>query len=205
MHWHVWFEFVVVSALIGLVPGPGVASIVGYALGSGRATALASVAGMSVGNAVAIGLSLAGVGAILAASPFAFGILKWAGAAYLVGMGIATIAKSKQAGSAEVRSVPIKPRVAFANNIGVGMLHPKTIVFFVAFVPQFIHPGGSYASQAVLLAVTFCVVVACTDSAYALAASSAAHLLRRPRASVWSQRAGGTILIAAGVVTAIAR
>ena len=68
MSWHTWMTFVLASALMGVIPGPGVTSIVGYAIGSGRRTALASVAGMAVGNAVAITLSLAGVGALLAAS-----------------------------------------------------------------------------------------------------------------------------------------
>lgn len=205
MHWHVWLEFAIVSAMIGLVPGPGVTSIVGYALGSGRTTALSSVAGMAIGNVVAISLSLGGVGAILAASALAFSILKWAGALYLIVLGVLTLVRSRWAADLAVTTQPIRPRAAFFSNVALGTFHPKTIVFFVSFVPQFITKDASYAVQALLFGATFCVVVGCTDAGYALVASKAAHLLRRPRTAIWSQRAGGGVLIAAGVVTATSR
>ena len=76
MDLHLWLGFVVASAVMGLIPGPGVTTIVGYALNSGRKTALASVAGMALGNVLAMTLSLAGVGALLSASAFAFSVLK---------------------------------------------------------------------------------------------------------------------------------
>jgi threonine/homoserine/homoserine lactone efflux protein len=80
MSFSVWLTFAAASIVMGLIPGPGVTAIVGYALGSGRKTELASVAGMAVGNPIAMTLSLAGVGALLAASAFAFSLLKWLGA-----------------------------------------------------------------------------------------------------------------------------
>jgi threonine/homoserine/homoserine lactone efflux protein len=205
MHWHVWLEFVVISGMIGLVPGPGVTSIVGYALGSGRRTALCSVAGIAIGNVLAITLSLGGVGAILAASALAFSILKWAGALYLIFLGVLTLIRSTRPADLRVTTRQITPRAAFFSNLALGMFHPKTIVFFVSFVPQFINKDTNYAAQAVLFGATFCVVVGCTDAAYALAAAKAAHLLRRPRTAIWSQRASGGVLIAAGVATATTR
>lgn len=206
MDWRLWIGFVAASTVMGLVPGPAVISIVGYALGSGRRTALASVAGMAVGNAVAITLSLAGVGALLAASALAFSVVKWAGALYLIALGVLTLLRSRAEPTGQpARPVPITPRAAFASNVALGLFHPKTIVFFVAFVPQFIGPRGDYLTQAAILAVTFCIVVAGTDSAYALAASRASHLLRKPRAALWSKRAGGGALIAAGLATAATR
>src|SRR6267378_2105460 len=96
-----WLAFALASAVMGLIPGPGVTSIVGYALSSGRRTALASVAGMAIGNVTAMALSLAGAGAILASSALAFTVLKWAGALYLIGLGVVTILKSSGAGQAE--------------------------------------------------------------------------------------------------------
>ncbi|MFI4933021.1 MAG: LysE family translocator [Caulobacterales bacterium] len=206
MDWRVWAGFVVASAVMGLIPGPGVTSIVGYALGSGRRTALASVAGMAVGNVIAMTLSLAGAGAVLAASALAFSILKWAGALYLISLGIVTIMRSHRAAAAErLGAAPISARTAFFSNVAVGTFHPKTIIFFVAFVPQFISARGDYALQAAILIATFGSVVAVTDTAYALAAARAAHLLRGPGAAIWSKRAGGGALIAAGVATAAAR
>ena len=206
MHWSVWLGFVAASALIGLTPGPAVTSIVGYALGSGRRTALASVAGMAAGSAIAMSLSLAGVGAVLRASSMAFMILKWAGAAYLIGMGVATLigARGKPASDAPPRP-PIRPRTAFLSNLALGSFHPKTLVFFVALAPQFISAKGDYQTQAAILVATFCAVVALSDTAYALVASRASDLLRKPAAMLWSKRAGGGVLIAAGVATAAAR
>ncbi|HEX5262819.1 MAG TPA: LysE family transporter, partial [Phenylobacterium sp.] len=88
MHLSTWLAFVLASAVMGVIPGPGVTSIVGYALSSGRRTALASVAGMALGNGVCMSISLAGAGAVLAASALAFSILKWAGALYLIAIGV---------------------------------------------------------------------------------------------------------------------
>jgi threonine/homoserine/homoserine lactone efflux protein len=78
-------------------------------------------------------------------------------------------------------------------------------VFFVAFVPQFIDSDANYAPQALILIATFAIVVGLTDTAYALAASSASRLLRRPSAAVWMKRAGAGVLIAAGTATAVSR
>lgn len=197
--------FALASAAMGLIPGPGVMSIVGYAIGAGRRVALASVAGMMVGNAIAMSLSLLGVGGLLAASALAFSVVKWAGASYLIGLGVVTIARSR--GDARQHDAPprIGARAAFMGNVAVGTFHPKTIVFFVAFVPQFISPDRDYAVQASLLVATFCLVVGGTDTAYALAASRASQVLRTQRAATWSKRAGGGVLIASGIATAVAR
>jgi threonine/homoserine/homoserine lactone efflux protein len=200
-----WLAFALACAAMGLIPGPGVTSIVGYALSSGRRTALASVAGMALGNMVAMSVSLAGAGALLAASAVAFTVLKWAGALYLIGLGVLAILRSRQGlGGEAAPATPITPRTAFLSNVAVGTFHPKTIVFFVAFAPQFIRPDVNYALQASLLIGTFTLVVGTTDTLYALAAARASHLLKSPRAILWSRRAGGGVLIAAGVATAAA-
>jgi threonine/homoserine/homoserine lactone efflux protein len=94
--------------------------------------------------------------------------------------------------------------VAFVSNVAVGTFNPKTLVFFVAFAPQFISATDPYARQAAMLVVTFGLIVACTDTAYVLLASQASRLAR-PAAALWSRRAGGGVLIAAGIATAAAR
>jgi len=205
MHWNLWLGFVAAAFAIGVIPGPAVTSIVGYALGSGRKTALASVAGMSAGSVIAMSLSLAGVGAILRASSTAFMLLKWAGAAYLIGLGLFTLIQSRGKPQADAPPPAVRPRTAFLSNALLGAFHPKTIVFFVAFAPQFISRDGDYLLQATILVVTFAATVACTDTTYALIASHAAGFLRRPKAMLWSKRAGGGVLIAAGVATAAAQ
>lgn len=202
-----WAAFTAASFVMAVIPGPGVASIIGFAFSSGRRVALASVAGMAVGNATAMSVSLAGAGAILASSALAFTIMKWAGALYLVTIGIIAITKSKGT-SADVAATPtrpISPRTAFLTNVMVGTFHPKTILFFVAFSTQFISPDRSYIAQAVVLVLTFTTVAAMTDTLYALTASRASGLVRDARVRRWTQRAGGLSLIGAGVATAAMR
>src|SRR5580704_2493432 len=130
MNLHLWLAFAGASAALGLIPGPAVTSIVGYALGSGRRTALASVAGISLGTLFAISLSLAGVGAILRASAIAFMVLKWCGALYLVSLGVYTLMRSRREAEDEAGAPPppaITPRAAFLSNVLLGAFHPKTI------------------------------------------------------------------------------
>lgn len=200
-----WYAFALASALMGLIPGPGVTSIVGYALSSGRRTALASVAGIAVGNLAAMSLSLAGAGAVLASSAAAFAALKWVGAVYLIALGVLTLVRSRTRTAEDPGRRVIPPRVAFWSNVAVGTFHPKTIVFFVAFAPQFIAASASYMQQATILVVTFGLVVGATDTIYALTASELRGLLRSPVALLWSKRAGGGVLIAAGVATVAVR
>ncbi len=199
---HLWTAFLLASLFIGLIPGPGVMNIVGVALGSGRGTALASVAGLMVGNIMATILSLAGVGALLAASALAFSLLKWAGALYLIVLGLLALAGSRRASPDQTATGTRRsPRTAFASSAAIGFFHPKTIVFFVAFVPQFISADGNYLLQASILVATFAAATGCTDTIYALLASRASRLLRRPNTQRWAKRASGSVLIAAGVAT----
>ena len=200
---YLWLSFAAASLAMALSPGPGVASIVGFAIGSGRRVTLASVLGMAIGNATAMTLSLAGVGALLAASALAFTIVKWAGAAYLIAL--AVIAIRRTANAAAQVGVKVTARTALFANIGVGTFHPKTILFFVAFAPQFVSPELRYAPQAALMVATFTLIAAVTDAGYALTASRVAVLLRTPRARRWAGRMGGGLLIAAGIGIAARR
>jgi threonine/homoserine/homoserine lactone efflux protein len=204
MDWTLWAGFVVASLIVGLLPGPGVTSIVGYALTAGMRTALASVFGATVGNATAMTMSLVGLGVLLSQSPTAFLILKWIGGAYLIAMGLYAIVKAKR-GSLGPDGTPkaIPPATAFWGTFAITAVNPKTIIFFVAFTPQFISPAYAYWPQAGFLLLTFCVVVTLSDGFYAVASSWAAGFLRGPEVQLWSQRAGGVVLIAAGLLTAL--
>ncbi|WP_267381165.1 MULTISPECIES: LysE family translocator [unclassified Sphingomonas] len=205
MDLHLWLTFAAASFVMGILPGPGVASIIGFAFSSGRRTALASVAGMAVGNAVAISVSLAGAGAILGSSALAFTILKWLGAIYLVAIGLIAIIRSNGGQEGWTATRPISPRAAFMTNVAVGTFHPKTILFFVAFASQFIRTDEAYLPQAGILVVTFTVIAAMTDTLYALTASTASGLIGRPGVRKWTQRAGGGAVMTAGVAMAAMR
>ncbi|HYD13742.1 MAG TPA: LysE family translocator [Allosphingosinicella sp.] len=202
MDWTLWAGFVLASLIVGLLPGPGVTSIVGYALTAGRSTALASVFGATLGNATAMTLSLLGVGVLLEQSPVAFAALKWAGAAYLVALGGWSIVTAKRGSLAAAEGGPaIRPRTAFWGTFAITSINPKTIIFFVAFTPQFISSDGAYWLQAAVLLVTFSAVVTLSDGFYAVAASWVAGFLKGPDVKLWSQRVGGAVLVAAGVLT----
>ena len=183
MDWTLWAGFVVASLIVGLLPGPGVTSIVGYALTAGMRTALGSVFGATFGNAVAMTMSLVGVGVLLSQSPTAFLLLKWLGP--------------------DGAPRTIKPSAAFWGTFAITAVNPKTIIFFVAFTPQFISPDYAYWPQAGFLLMTFCVVVTLSDGFYAVAASWAASFLKGPEVQLWSQRVGGAVLVAAGLLTAL--
>jgi len=204
MDWALWAGFIAASLIVGLLPGPGVTSIVGYALTAGQRTALGSVFGATAGNAIAMTLSLAGVGVLLAQSPTAFAILKWVGATYLVLLGLYTIAKAHRGSlAADDKAKPVTPTTAFWGTFAITAVNPKTIIFFVAFAPQFISPHYGYWTQASVLLATFCLVVTISDGFYAIAASWVAGFLKGPEVQLWSQRVGGTVLILAGLLTVL--
>ena len=205
MDWTLWAGFVVASLIVGLLPGPGVTSIVGYALTAGLRAALASVFGATLGNAIAMTLSLVGVGVLIEQWPAAFLIIKWVGAAYLIGMGLYSIVTARAAGDEGDGKAPtVRPAAAFWGTVALTALNPKTIVFFVAFTPQFISPHFDYWRQAAVLLITFCMTVTLSDGFYAVAASWAAGFVRGSKVHVWSKRVGGGVLILAGLVTATA-
>jgi threonine/homoserine/homoserine lactone efflux protein len=205
MELELWLPFAAAALVLAILPGPGVASIVGFAFSSGRRTALASVAGMAAGNLIAVAASLAGAGAILAASAFAFSIFKWAGAMYLIVIGLLAIVRSGRASDPAAERRPVTPRAAFLTNVAVGGLHPKTVLFFVAFASQFIRADRPYLPQAAILGGTFVLAALVTDTGYALAASQAEGLVRHPAARRWTERVGGGVIVAAGAALAIAR
>ncbi len=200
-----WLAFATASALIAVLPGPGVANIVGYAVSSGRRTAFAAIAGAVSGNLVAMTVSLAGAGALLEASPRAYGFLELAGAVYLLVLGlIAVLRNPSSAATNRAARAAIPPGAAFAGSVAVSALNPKSIVFFVAFVPQFISPAGSYLLQAITFLVTFASIVAISDTLYALVALQVAGLLSSSANAAWVRRAGGVVLIATGLLAATA-
>jgi len=199
-----WLAFLVASLFIGILPGPGVANIVGYALNSGRGTAFAAVAGAVAGNVTTMMVSLAGVGTFLEAYPGAYRLVELAGAVYLVALGLIGILRSRPPATVhDVVRTAIPPRAAFSGSIAVSALNPKSIIFFVAFVPQFIAADRSYVAQASVLVTTFASIVALTDTLYALLALRVAGLLHSPTMSVQVRRVGGVVLLCTGLVAAL--
>jgi threonine/homoserine/homoserine lactone efflux protein len=203
MRLETWLLFAAASLVMGLIPGPGVTTIVGHALSKGRRAALTAVTGAALGSAISMSLSLAGAGALLAASDVAFNVLKWAGAIYLITLGILTIRATFD--GRQEQQQPAPGRATFWGTFLVMIFNPKTLVFFVAFVPGFIAKNAPFVPQAALLVATYTIIVCLTDIGYAFVASSAASLFRGSRFARWTKRIGGGSLIGAGIATALVR
>ena len=199
-----WLAFVATSAVLLVIPGPTILLVVSYALGQGWRTALPMAIGVALGDFTAMTLSLLGLGALLAASATIFTALKWAGAAYLVWLGI----KLWRAGGA-MDPTPRTDAVSSLKMLGhawlVTALNPKGLVFFVAFLPQFIDLKLPFLPQVSVLAATFLVMAFTNVIAYALVASRARTLARSARTLGIINKAGGSLLIGAGIATVTLR
>jgi threonine/homoserine/homoserine lactone efflux protein len=196
-----WLAFLLASAALLAIPGPTILLVIGQSLGAGRGRALPLVAGVALGDLTAITLSLAGLGALLAASSLAFTILKWAGAAYLVWLGIALF----RAPVGEAAAPPLSARRALRDAYVVTALNPKSIAFFVAFVPQFLDPARPFLPQAVILVTSFVTLAALNALLYAVLAGRMAGAVARPGIRRAFNRVGGSMLVGAGIATAAMR
>ena len=199
-----WLAFTAASLVLLVIPGPTILLVVSYALGQGWRTALPMAIGVALGDFTAMTLSLLGLGALLAASATVFTVLKWAGAAYLVWLGI----KLWRAGG----SLDAKPRTDATSSLKmlahawlVTALNPKGLTFFIAFMPQFIDTRAALLPQVSVFAVTFLVLAFANAFTYALVASRARSVVRNPRAIGIINKVGGSLLIGAGIATVATR
>ena len=197
--------FVVATLALLLVPGPAVLYVVARSIHQGRRAGLASVLGIHVGTLVHIAAATAGLSALLVSSSVAFTVVKIAGAVYLVGLGLWTLFSRRP--EAEVALGGERNlRRAFAQGIVVNVLNPKTALFFLAFLPQFVDPDASHpAVQIAVLGLLFALLGLVTDSLWAIAAGTAGRVLRRSRRFLRTQRyVAGTVYVGLGVATAFA-
>ena len=196
-----WLPFAIASAILVAIPGPTVLLVVSYALGHGRRYALATTAGVALGDFTAMTASMLGLGVVLAASATLFTALKWVGAAYLVYLGVklwrAPVGEGDAPDTSETRAGRI-----FAHAYAVTALNPKSIIFFVAFVPQFIDPHMAMTPQIVVFEATFLALATFNAFAYALLAAAARKVVRSPRVQRVINRTGGTLLIGAALFAA---
>ena len=150
-----YLAFVVATVIALVVPGPTILLVVSYALARGRNVTLALVSGVILGDLIAMSVTLAGLGIVLAASASAFTMMKWAGALYLAWIGIGMIRKAGTA-TAELQAVGQRGSgTAFRDGFIVTLLNPKSIGFFIAFVPQFIDSANPVVPQFLIMIVTF--------------------------------------------------
>jgi threonine/homoserine/homoserine lactone efflux protein len=198
-----WMTFVGATLLLLIIPGPTVVLVLTYALTQGRRVAVASAAGVALGDFIAMTASLVGLGALVLASSTLFVALKWVGAAYLVWMGIGMIRSAGSAKAIQIEDAPqLSAGAVFRNAAVVTALNPKGIVFFIAFVPQFIRTDAALAPQFAILIATFVSLATINVLVYALLADRLRATIRRPSVLAWMTRIGGGVLIAMGVLTA---
>ncbi|MEY8830291.1 LysE family translocator [Sedimentitalea sp. XS_ASV28] len=206
MPFDLWLAFAAASTALLLIPGPTVLLVLSYALSKGRSVAIASASGVAMGDLIAMTASLAGLGALVAASATLFSILKWAGAAYLVYLGVRLVRSAPSAGLDTVATGrDVTPRGVFLHAAGVTALNPKSIAFFIAFVPQFIQAGEPMLPQFALLISTFVSLAAINALAYALLADKLRKTVRKPGVITALTRGGGVTLIGMGLFTAFLR
>ena len=199
-----WLPFAIASAILLAIPGPTVLLVVSYALGHGRRYALATTAGVALGDFTAMTASMLGLGVVLAASATLFSALKWVGALYLIYLGVKLWRAPVSVGDAPDTSNTRETRTGriFAHAYTVTALNPKSIIFFVAFVPQFIDPHMAVAPQIIVFEVTFLVLATLNAFSYAMLAAAARKAVRSPRVQRVVNRTGGTLLIGAGLFAA---
>jgi threonine/homoserine/homoserine lactone efflux protein len=196
-----WLFGLAALALLA-IPGPAVLYIVFQSAEQGRRAGLASVAGVHLGTLVHVAAASAGLSALIVASSLAFSVVKYAGAAYLVYLGIRKLLERDAETRVERKREPLMR--AFMRGTIVNALNPKTALFFLAFLPQFVAPArGGVWSQALVLGFVFVGLGLVTDSLYALAAGTVGGLLRRQRNAV--RYGSGIVFIALGATAALAK
>ncbi|MEI4263229.1 LysE family translocator [Roseovarius sp. D0-M9] len=200
-----WLAFVAASTALLLIPGPTVLLVLSYALSKGRGVALASAGGVALGDLVAMTASLLGLGALVLASATLFTALKWIGALYLVWLGIRLMRSAPRAGLDLPQGAQVTGRGVFWHAAAVTALNPKSIAFFIAFVPQFVVLEAPLATQFAILIATFVTLAALNTLAYALLADRMRARIGQPRVIAWLTRAGGGALVAMGLTTAALR
>lgn len=197
--------FCLASIALAVVPGPAVTYIVTQSIDKGRRAGIVSAFGVASGGLVHVAAATVGLSALIASSAMAFTTVKLVGAAYLIVVGIRRILSRDE--DAEIQAVPAPHRQLYVQGVVVNILNPKTALFFLAFLPQFVDPNaGPVAVQVAFLGVLFALIALTSDLMYALLADLLAGKLRRSGTGAKVRRwVSGGIFIALGVTAATAR
>ena len=196
--------FALASFLLIVVPGPAVLYVVTRSIAQGRRAGLVSMLGVEAGGLVHVAAAAVGLSAIIASSATAFTVVKLAGAAYLISIGVRRLVARGEALPAATVAGRSAKRL-FAQGVVVNVLNPKTALFFLAFLPQFVDPArGTVTLQFLVLGLTFVAVAMISDGAYALAAGTAGDWLRgSERVRRWLGRFSGAVFVGLGVTAAL--
>lgn len=206
MNMETWLAFVLTFTVISLVPGPSVLMVTGQALARGSRAAFVCILGELVGGVVLVALSLFGVGAILAASSSLFQVVKWAGVAYMAYLGFSQIREARAIDETSFKKASVvNDKASFNAGFFTAILNPKAIVFYVAFLSQFLNPNGNIYLQFLVVMASSTLIVATVLGGYALLASHARQMFRSPLAQRRFGYAGGGCLLGGSAFTAATR
>jgi threonine/homoserine/homoserine lactone efflux protein len=200
-----WLAFVAASAVLLVIPGPTILTVISYSVAHGRRANIPLVAAVAVGDSTALFLSLVGLGSLLAASAFWFTLVKAVGGLYLLFLGIKLLRAGIGSGEARALPAPQARWRLFANTYLVTALNPKGIIFFVAFLPQFVDRSADPTRQLWVLAATFVCLATINATLYTVFAASARRVLASPRAQRRFNLTGGSLLSSAGLWALVAR
>lgn len=202
MSFEIWMTYIIATSLILVMPGPTIILVVSQAISHGRQSVIPLVAGVVFGDFTAMTLSLLGLGAIMSTSATLFTCLKMIGALYLFYLGISLWRKQPQPKRSTARKGDISGTSLFKSSYIVTALNPKTIAFFVAFLPQFVDHQTPAFWQLFLLGATFLLLALINAALYAIFASQLREVMEKPQLRRWFNRFGGSALIGAGIFTA---
>jgi len=202
MSFEIWIAFSLASAALLSIPGPTILLVVSFALARGRSSGWATVPGVALGDLTAMTTSLLGAGAILAASASLFSILKLVGAGYLIWLGLKMWRNDGDLGEIKSARTSQSNWAMFRSAYIVTALNPKGIVFFIAFVPQFIDPTQPTLPQFTIMITTFVGMATVSISLWAFMAGTMRARFERPETLKIANRLGGSFLIGAGLLTA---
>ena len=197
-----YLAYLLACIVIIIVPGPTVTLIIANSLSHGTRAGLLNVAGTQLGIALMIALVGFGLASLIEALGWWFEVVRLAGAAYLIWLGIKLFRSTGSLG--EARSAPLPRGGFFLQGFLVAIMNPKTLVFFGAFIPQFIDPAGDYARQVLIMGVTAIVVAAISDGLYAILIGGAGRRITRAQVR-WLSRISGGVLIGGGLWLALTR
>jgi len=199
MNLELWIAFVAASSVLLIIPGPTILTVISYSISHGHRVKLTLIVAVALGDSTALVLSLVGLGTLLAQSAFWFQVIKWLGGLYLLYLGIKLfMAGVKLSGFDSTENNPLGWKL-FANTYLVTALNPKGIIFFIAFLPQFISPNHDLNQQLWILSVTFVALAAFNASLYAIFAGQARELLSSVKTRKIFNFTGGALLSIAGL------
>ena len=198
-----WLAYTLVTTTFLLIPGPTIILVISYSLLRGRQAVIALVLGVGLGDLTAMSLSFLGVGVLLQTVAIAFYLIKWLGAAYLIWLGIKMWLSASEFTDLDKKTRINAWREIFSSAYITTALNPKSIVFFLAFIPQFIEPELPFITQVVILGATFLVLAIISVLGYAALAIYAGQQLHLTLIQRWTHRISGGLLVGAGGMTAV--